>query len=89
MFMGNVWESIKLVLQVIWFLYPDRFLWGFWRWFSVNTIFGRDRLGSGSLGVTLLSTLTDKPINPMMIQTLNDLTNPKTIMLFELTEKHA
>jgi len=55
----------------------------------VYTIFGRDRLGSGSLGVTLLSTLTDKPINPMMIQMLNDLTNPKTIMMFELTKKHA
>jgi len=87
--MGNIWESIKLVLQMVWLFYLDRFLWGFWRWFSVYTIFGRDRLGSGSMGVTLLSTLTDKPINPMVIQMLNNFTNPKTIMPFELTEKHA
>jgi len=86
--MGNIWESIKLVLQMVWLLYLDRFLWGFWRWFSVYTIFGRDRLGSGSMGA-LLSTLTDKPINPMVIQMLNNFTNPKTIMPFELTEKHA
>jgi len=41
------------------------------------------------MGFTLLSTLTDKPINPMVIQMLNNFTNPKTIMPFELTEKHA
>ena len=87
--MGNVWEGIKLVLQVIWLFYPDRFLWDFWRWFDKHSIFDWDRLGGGSMGVTFLSILTNTPINPMMIQMLNDFPNPKTIMPLELAKKHA